>query len=96
MLMLLERIRSPSGRNVRGERLQPARDRRALLLARREPWTVLVSSFVSHSRVSLEQYIINSVLVHPNTGDAVRDHTELATWMGTPFPVYTRMLRKNH
>ncbi|EIW58603.1 uncharacterized protein TRAVEDRAFT_72118 [Trametes versicolor FP-101664 SS1] len=34
-----------------------------------------------------------SVLIHPNTGDAYRDHTELATWMGTPYPLYGGMLK---
>ncbi len=34
-----------------------------------------------------------SVLIHPNTGDAYRDHTELATWMGTPYPLYAGMLK---
>lgn len=35
-----------------------------------------------------------SALVHPNTGDDVRDHTQLATWMGQPFPLRVGMLRK--
>ncbi|EPT00670.1 hypothetical protein FOMPIDRAFT_1122098 [Fomitopsis schrenkii] len=34
-----------------------------------------------------------SVLIHPNTGDGYRDHTELATWMGQPYPLLTDMLR---
>ncbi|RXW18719.1 hypothetical protein EST38_g7133 [Candolleomyces aberdarensis] len=28
-----------------------------------------------------------SVLIHPNTDDALKDHTELATWMGRPWPL---------
>ncbi|KAK4498469.1 hypothetical protein PRZ48_011127 [Zasmidium cellare] len=30
-----------------------------------------------------------SALVHPNTGVPYRDHTQRATWMGTPFPLIT-------
>lgn len=35
-----------------------------------------------------------SVLVHPNTGDDERDHTQLATWMGQPIPLQVGPLRK--
>ncbi|KAF6761726.1 DOPA-like domain-containing protein [Ephemerocybe angulata] len=28
-----------------------------------------------------------SVLIHPNTSDPLKDHTELATWMGRPWPL---------
>ncbi|KAH9852179.1 DOPA-like domain-containing protein [Lenzites betulinus] len=34
-----------------------------------------------------------SVLVHPNTDDAHKDHTELPTWMGQPYPLYSGMLK---
>ncbi|ESK96490.1 hypothetical protein Moror_6998 [Moniliophthora roreri MCA 2997] len=34
-----------------------------------------------------------SVLVHPNTDDAFKDHTELATWMGKPWPLYLDLLK---
>jgi len=35
-----------------------------------------------------------SVFIHPNTGDAYRDHTELATWMGKPWELKnTEMLK---
>ncbi|KAJ3479539.1 hypothetical protein NLI96_g8986 [Meripilus lineatus] len=37
-----------------------------------------------------------SVLIHPNTDDAHRDHTELVTWMGKPWPLYTDMLLQKH
>lgn len=30
-----------------------------------------------------------SVLVHPNTDDAERDHTERAVWLGHPWPLNT-------
>ena len=33
------------------------------------------------------------VLIHPNTNDALRDHTEHATWMGMPFPLNTDILK---
>ncbi|KAG2042617.1 DOPA-like domain-containing protein [Suillus americanus] len=32
------------------------------------------------------------VLVHPNTGDIPRDHTELATWIGRRWPLYEECL----
>lgn len=35
----------------------------------------------------------SSVLIHPNTNDSFKDHTELATWMGKPWPLYTDMLK---
>ncbi|GAB7352265.1 hypothetical protein MBLNU459_g2727t2 [Dothideomycetes sp. NU459] len=28
-----------------------------------------------------------SALLHPNTGDDIRDHSQLATWLGQPFPL---------
>ncbi|TFK39783.1 DOPA-like domain-containing protein [Crucibulum laeve] len=36
-----------------------------------------------------------SVLVHPNTDDAYRDHTELMSWMGRPWPLNVEPLRKH-
>jgi aromatic ring-cleaving dioxygenase len=30
------------------------------------------------------------VLVHTNTGDEYRDHTQRASWLGTPWPVNLR------
>ncbi|KAI1796680.1 DOPA-like domain-containing protein [Ganoderma leucocontextum] len=36
-----------------------------------------------------------SVLVHPNTSDPLRDHTELATWMGRPYPLNLRPLTRD-
>ena len=35
-----------------------------------------------------------SALIHPNTGEDERDHTQRATWMGQPYPLQTGMLRK--
>ncbi|KAL1691156.1 DOPA-like domain-containing protein [Schizophyllum commune] len=34
-----------------------------------------------------------SVLIHPNTGDDYRDHTELPIWMGQPWPLAVELLR---
>ncbi|EJD43728.1 hypothetical protein AURDEDRAFT_88571 [Auricularia subglabra TFB-10046 SS5] len=34
-----------------------------------------------------------SVLIHPNTGDALGDHTERATWMGRPYPLIVDFLK---
>jgi DOPA 4,5-dioxygenase len=27
------------------------------------------------------------VLIHPNTGDVYKDHTELPAWLGKPWPL---------
>ncbi|OJD29051.1 dopa-dioxygenase [Diplodia corticola] len=35
-----------------------------------------------------------SALVHPNTGDDVRDHSQRATWLGEPLPVNLAPLRR--
>ncbi|THU87974.1 hypothetical protein K435DRAFT_830643 [Dendrothele bispora CBS 962.96] len=35
-----------------------------------------------------------SVLIHPNTGNSYKDHTELATWMGTPWPLNVKFLKR--
>ncbi|KAI4667308.1 uncharacterized protein J4E79_001993 [Alternaria viburni] len=35
-----------------------------------------------------------SALIHPNTDDELRDHTQRATWMGQPLPVSTKMFKK--
>jgi len=32
------------------------------------------------------------VLIHPNTGRAHEDHTELHSWMGKPWPLYVDMM----
>ncbi|KAJ7115993.1 DOPA-like domain-containing protein [Mycena epipterygia] len=32
-----------------------------------------------------------SVLIHPNTADELADHTVLASWMGTPLELRTKM-----
>lgn len=33
------------------------------------------------------------VLIHPNTGDALKDHSELATWMGQRYPLILDFLK---
>lgn len=34
-----------------------------------------------------------SALLHPNTGDEIRDHTHLATWMGERLPLDLTLMR---
>ncbi|WPH00179.1 DOPA-like domain-containing protein [Acrodontium crateriforme] len=34
-----------------------------------------------------------TALVHPNTDDEYRDHTQRAMWMGTPYPLQTGILK---
>lgn len=34
-----------------------------------------------------------SALVHPNTGDDIRDHSQLATWLGKEVPVDLGLLK---
>jgi len=36
-----------------------------------------------------------SVLIHPNTGDPLKDHVELNTWMGRPWPLRTRIFERH-
>lgn len=36
-----------------------------------------------------------SVLVHPNTGDGLKDHSALASWMGTPWPLKLHIFQKD-
>ena len=38
--------------------------------------------------------LINSVLIHPNTGNALKDHRDLATWIGRPWPLRLGLLEK--
>ncbi|TKX20039.1 hypothetical protein C1H76_7721 [Elsinoe australis] len=35
-----------------------------------------------------------SALVHPNTGDDYRDHTQRATWLGQEIPLHLRPLKE--
>ncbi|KAF2878110.1 DOPA-like domain-containing protein [Massariosphaeria phaeospora] len=35
-----------------------------------------------------------SALIHPNTGDDERDHTQRATWMGHPLPLNLKLFKK--
>jgi aromatic ring-cleaving dioxygenase len=34
-----------------------------------------------------------SALVHPNTDDEVRDHSQRANWLGTPVPLNLRLFK---
>ncbi|KAF2661722.1 hypothetical protein K491DRAFT_687125 [Lophiostoma macrostomum CBS 122681] len=35
-----------------------------------------------------------SALIHPNTDDELRDHSQRATWMGQPFPLQLKFFQK--
>jgi DOPA 4,5-dioxygenase len=35
-----------------------------------------------------------NVLVHPQTGDSLKDHTDHATWLGEPATLKVEMFRK--
>ena len=35
-----------------------------------------------------------SALMHPNTDEEERDHTQRATWMGQPLPLNLRLFKK--
>jgi aromatic ring-cleaving dioxygenase len=35
------------------------------------------------------------VLVHPQTGDSVADHTRFALWLGSPLPLRVEALRRS-
>ncbi|RAR13539.1 hypothetical protein DDE83_003139 [Stemphylium lycopersici] len=35
-----------------------------------------------------------SALIHPNTDDEEKDHTQRATWMGQPLPLNLKMFKK--
>ncbi|TFK29643.1 hypothetical protein FA15DRAFT_663795 [Coprinopsis marcescibilis] len=60
-----------------------------------------VNTFTPHQTGTLFSWLVVyrgpcSVLIHPNTDDAHRDHTELATWMGKPWPLHTDFLKARH
>ncbi|KAI5121889.1 hypothetical protein M0805_001094 [Coniferiporia weirii] len=57
-----------------------------------------VNTFTPHQTGALFSWLAVhrgpcSVLIHPNTNDAYNDHTELATWMGKPWPLHVNMLK---
>jgi len=52
-----------------------------------------VDTFDPHQTGTLFSWLVVnrgpcSVLIHPNTGDGYKDHTELMTWIGKPWPLY--------
>ncbi|KIY51854.1 hypothetical protein FISHEDRAFT_64017 [Fistulina hepatica ATCC 64428] len=58
-----------------------------------------VNTFTPHQTGTLFSWLaVNrgpcSVMIHPNTGDQYRDHTDLVTWMGPPWPLNTELLKK--
>ncbi|KAF8635051.1 hypothetical protein AX15_000587 [Amanita polypyramis BW_CC] len=60
-----------------------------------------VNTFTPHQTGALFSWLVVhrgscSVLIHPNTGDPYKDHTELATWMGEPWALNSEKLRRGH
>lgn len=60
----------------------------SFLAVRRGPLSYVLA--VVSNRHSLMS--CRSVLIHPNTGDALGDHTVRATWMGQPYPLILKFL----
>lgn len=66
-------------------------------------WAVLFECI--EAKIFLEQFgafipwlVINrgplSALIHPNTNEEERDHTQRATWMGQPLPLNLKLFKK--
>ncbi|KDR80746.1 hypothetical protein GALMADRAFT_222345 [Galerina marginata CBS 339.88] len=60
-----------------------------------------VNTFTPHETGAFFSWLVVnrgpcSVLIHPNTDDAFRDHTESATWMGKPWPLNTNIVSKDN
>ncbi|KAK7061000.1 hypothetical protein VNI00_000735 [Paramarasmius palmivorus] len=58
-----------------------------------------VDTFNPHQTGALFSWLVIhrgpcSVLIHPNTGNDLKDHIELATWMGQPWPLNLEFLKK--
>jgi len=52
-----------------------------------------VDTFDPHQTGTLFSWLVVnrgpcSVLIHPNTGDGYKDHTESMAWIGKPWPLY--------
>ncbi|KAF9565844.1 hypothetical protein CPC08DRAFT_704278 [Agrocybe pediades] len=59
-----------------------------------------VNTFTPHQTGALFSWLTVhrgtcSVLIHPNTDDAHKDHTELMSWMGRPWPLNDGLLKKH-
>jgi len=57
-----------------------------------------VNTFNPHQTGALFSWLVVnrgpcSVFIHPNTGDAYKDHTELEAWIGRPWPLNAEMLK---
>ena len=93
------KLRTASCRDVWSQYFQSPPNRSFLLLVGSQSGAVLVS-FCSQCRNAFGTLYNSScifrVLIHPNTDDAYRDHTELVTWMGKPWPLYTDILLQKH
>ncbi|KAE9410222.1 hypothetical protein BT96DRAFT_367168 [Gymnopus androsaceus JB14] len=62
--------------------------------------TFQVDTFNPHETGTLMTWLVMhrgplSVLIHPNTDDELKSHTEHATWMGERWPVNSGMLQAN-
>ncbi|KAI0704272.1 DOPA-like domain-containing protein [Cytidiella melzeri] len=58
-----------------------------------------INTFTPHQTGTLFGWLVVnrgpcSVLIHPNTGNAYKDHTELVTWIGQPWPINSDMLKR--
>jgi len=56
------------------------------------------SSFKEQFGAFIPWLVINrgplSALIHPNTDEEERDHTQRATWMGNPLPLNLKLFKK--
>ncbi|KAN0088422.1 DOPA-like domain containing protein [Tylopilus felleus] len=57
-----------------------------------------INTFNPHQTGAIFSWLVANrgpcdVFVHPNTGNTYKDHAELATWMGKPWPLYLDMLK---
>ncbi|TFK73761.1 hypothetical protein BDN72DRAFT_834377 [Pluteus cervinus] len=57
-----------------------------------------INTFNPHQTGALFSWLVVnrgpcSVLIHPNTPDTHTDHTEYATWMGRPWPLYVDFMK---
>ncbi|KAE9410221.1 hypothetical protein BT96DRAFT_367099 [Gymnopus androsaceus JB14] len=60
-----------------------------------------VNTFNPHETGTLMAWLVIhrgplSVLIHPNTDDELKDHSELATWIGERWPLRTEILKSHY
>ncbi|HEV2122672.1 MAG TPA: DOPA 4,5-dioxygenase family protein [Chloroflexota bacterium] len=86
-----------SALSIRGQLAQTATFRYQLPPVREEPmgphqwpiWSIWVdrANFTDATEWMMRCHGPHSVLVHPNTGDDLQDHTTHAMWLGEPRPL---------